>query len=236
MTAMDRRLFLALSGGLVASPRLVRAWPAPAPPLRRLRLYNVHTGESFDGPYRDALGPIAVAMDELSVLLRDHHSGARIAIDVAAIDFLAAVMDAVGAAKATVLSAYRTRETNAMLARTTFGVADNSQHIYGRALDIRLDTKLEEAMQAARAMQRGGVGWYPRSGFIHLDSGPVRNWTLDGTGFDHLLTRLQELVAHSGLPLPKSVLAGRARRPLNVRERLALHRVIARAEFLAGRR
>ena len=235
MAVMDRRLFLALAGGFLASPIRARAWPAP-PPLRPLKLFNTHTGESFDGPYRDALGPISVAMEELSFLLRDHHSGARIAIDVAVIDFLASVMDAVGATRATVLSAYRTRETNAMLARTTFGVADNSQHIYGRALDIRLDSRVEEAMQAARAMQRGGVGWYPHSGFFHLDSGPVRNWTLDGSGFDHLLTRLQELVAHSGLPLPKSVLAGRARGPLNVRERLALHRVIARAEFLAGRR
>jgi len=215
MTTMDRRLFLALAGGLLVSPRPARAWVQP-PPLRRLRLVNVHTGESFDGPYRDDLGPIALAMDELSALLRDHHSGVKIAIDVAVIDFLAAVMDAVGATRATVLSAYRTRQTNARLARTTFGVADNSQHIYGRALDIRLDTRLEEAVRAARAMQRGGVGWYPRSGFFHLDSGPVRNWTLDGSGFDHLLTRLQELIARSGLPLPKNVLAGRARRPLRL--------------------
>ena len=235
MEGMDRRLFLALAGGLLATPRQVRAWPAP-PPLRRLSLANVHTGESFDGPYRDDLGPIAVAMEELSFFLRDHHSGERIAIDVGVIDFLAAVMDAVGATRATVLSAYRTHATNAMLARTTFGVADNSQHLYGRALDVRLDSRVEEAMQAARAMQRGGVGWYPHSGFIHLDSGPVRNWTLDGVGFDQLLSRLQQLIAHSGMALPKNVLAGRARHPLNVRERLALHRVLAKAEFLAARR
>ena len=69
------------------------------------------------------------------------------------VDFLAAVMDGVGATQVTVLSAYRTRETNAMLARTSFGVADNSQHIYGRALDIRLPSRTEDAMQAARAMR-----------------------------------------------------------------------------------
>ena len=232
---MDRRLFLGLAGGLLATRAPARAAPTPEP-LRRLRLYNPHTGENFDGPYRDALGPLPVAMHELSQFLRDFHSGETIAMDVAVIDFLAAVMDAVGAGQATVLSAYRTRETNAMLAHTTFGVADNSQHIYGRALDIRLDARLEEAMESARAMRRGGVGWYPRSGFFHLDSGPVRNWTLEGAGIDRLLTRLQQLVAHSGLPLPNSVLAGRARRPLSVRDRLALHRAIAKAEFLAGRR
>ncbi len=232
---MDRRLFLALAGGLLATAGPVCASPAP-PPLRRVRLVNAHTGESFDGPYRDDLGPIALAMEELSFFLRDFHCGARIAIDVGVIDFLVAVMDAVGATRATVLSAYRTRETNAMLARTTFGVADNSQHIYGRALDIHLGSRIEDAMEMARAMRRGGVGWYPRSGFIHIDSGPVRNWTLDGQGLDKLLFHLDELVAHSGMALPNNVLAGRARRPLTVRGRLALQRVIARAEFLARRR
>ena len=233
---MDRRLFLALATGLLATPWRARAVPT-APALRRLTLVNAHTGENFDGPYRDALGPIALAMEELSYFLRDHHSGQRIAIDVGVIDFLAAVMEAVGATRATVLSAYRTPETNAMLARTTFGVADNSQHLYGRALDIRLEARLDDAMQAARAMQRGGVGWYPHSGFFHLDTGPVRNWTLDGLGLDRLLLRLHEYLARSGLSISQQgdLLAGRARRPLSVNQRLALHRVLAKAEFLARR-
>lgn len=233
---MDRRLFLALATGLLATPWRARAVPT-APALRRLTLVNAHTGENFDGPYRDALGPIAVAMEELSHFLRDHHSGQSIAIDVGVVDFLAAVMEAVGATRATILSAYRTPETNAMLARTTFGVADNSQHLYGRALDIRLEARLEDAMQAARAMQRGGVGWYPHSGFFHLDTGPVRNWTLDGLGLDRLLSRLHEYLARSGLSAGQrgELLAGRARRPLNVNQRLALHRVLAKAEFLARR-
>ena len=230
MAAMDRRLFLALAGGALARPRPTRAAPA-APPLRRLNLVNPHTGELFAGPYRDDRGPIRAAMDELSYFLRDFHSGERIAIDVNVLDFLAAVTNAVGATRATVLSAYRTVATNRMLARTTFGVADNSQHLYGRALDIRFDARIEEAMAAARAMRRGGVGWYPRSGFIHIDSGPVRNWTLDGQGYDGLLVRLRELIARSGLP--HALVAARAHHPLNVRQRLALGRTIARAEFLA---
>ena len=238
---MDRRAFLArLSGALAAGwaalPCAARAVPAVAP-LRCLRLTNAHTGESFDGPFRDDVGPIKEAMAELSVFLRDHHSGETIAIDVGVLDFLAGIMDAVGATKATILSAYRTRETNAMLAKTTFGVADNSQHIYGRALDIRLDSRNEEAMQAARSMLRGGVGWYPRSGFFHLDSGPVRNWTLDGQGLDRLLTRLREYLARGGLSTShqSELLSARPRRPLSVNQRLALHRVLAKAEFLARR-
>lgn len=231
---MDRRLFLALACGLLATPLPARALPAP--PLRRLKLTNAHTGESFDGPYRDDLGPIATAMDELSYFLRDFHSGQKIAVDVAVIDFLAAVMDSVGATKATVLSAYRTRETNEMLARTTFGVADNSQHIYGRAIDLYVPTRLEDAMQAARAMKRGGVGWYPRSNFIHLDSGPVRNWTLDVGGLDQMLLHLRQLVSNGGLSISHNgeFLVGRAHHPLTVAQRLAFHRMIAKAEFLAG--
>jgi uncharacterized protein YcbK (DUF882 family) len=234
---MDRRVFLArvsgaMAAGWAALPSAARAVPAVAP-LRRLRLTNAHTGESFDGPFRDDVGPIKEAMAELSVFLRDHHSGETIAIDVGVLDFLASVMDAAGATKATILSAYRTRETNAMLAKTTFGVADNSQHIYGRALDIRLDSRNEEAMQAARSMLRGGVGWYPRSGFFHLDSGPVRNWTLDGRNFDHMVVDLKALVAKLRIS-PEGKLLGGHHRPLSVSQRLALHRVIAKAEFVAG--
>jgi len=228
---MDRRFFLAMAGGLLASARPARALPAPG--LRRLKLFNAHTRESFDGPYRDDKGPIGPAMQELSQLLRDHHSGERIAIDVGVLDFLAAVMETVGAGRATVLSAYRTVATNRKLASTNFGVADNSQHLYGRALDIRLETRLADAMEAARKMQRGGVGWYPRSGFLHLDTGSVRNWTLDGQGFDGLLGQIEQLLVRAGMP--KQVIAARAHRPLNVQQRLALHRVIAKAMASARR-
>jgi uncharacterized protein YcbK (DUF882 family) len=229
---MDRRLFLALCGA--AATAAGPAYGVPKPPaLRRLALYNPHTRESFAGPYRDDHGPIPSAMAELEHFLRDFHCGQEIAIDPNVLDFLAAVMASVGAARATILSAYRTPATNRMLARTMFGVADNSQHLYGRALDIRVD-RIEEAMQAARAMQRGGVGWYPRSGFIHLDCGPVRNWTLDGGGLDRLLWRQRLLLARSGLP--NDLIAMRAHRPLGVRQRLALGRVLARAEFLARHR
>jgi len=226
---MDRRLFLAIAGGFLTSyGAKAHAVPLASGP-QRLSLHNAHTGENFDGPYRDEKGPIAAAMDDLSQLLRGHHSGKQIAYDVAVLDFLAATMAAVGATKATILSAYRTPETNAMLARTTFGVADNSQHMYGRALDVRFDGALEQAMQAARTMQRGGVGWYPRSSFIHLDSGPVRNWTLEGGGFDNLLMRIRMMIAHrSGGKIP----VGRSGGPLSVRQRLALHRMIAKAEFV----
>jgi uncharacterized protein YcbK (DUF882 family) len=223
---MDRRSFLALAAGLSAWPATVGSVSRP-PSLRRLRLANIHTGETFEGAYRDDSGPIERVMEELAVFLRDHHSGEKTQMDVAVIDFLADVLDAVGETSATILSAYRTAETNAMLARTTFGVAEHSQHIYGRALDVSLGSKLVEAMNAARAMQRGGVGWYPHSGFLHIDTGPVRSWTLDENGLDHLLLFDGGRLTVDGLHV------GGSGRPLTVGQRLVLQRRLARAEFLA---
>jgi uncharacterized protein YcbK (DUF882 family) len=225
---LNRRHVLSLVFGFAALPPAARATARP-PSLRRLRLANANTGETFDGTYRDANGPIAPVIDELCVFLRDHHSGEKTQMDVGVIDFLADLLDAVGATRATILSAYRTPETNAMLARTTFGVAEHSQHVNGRALDLRLDSRLADAMNAARAMQRGGVGWYPHSGFIHIDTGPVRNWTLDETGLDNLL-----LFDGSHLRLDgRGWLVSGPDRPLTVGQRLTLQRQLARAEFLA---
>ena len=95
---------------------LARAIPLPPPQPHRLNLINAHTKETFSGIYRDDNGPIPRVMDELSVFLRDFRSGDKIGIDVDLLDFLSRVMQAVGEKKATILSAYRTPETNAMLA------------------------------------------------------------------------------------------------------------------------
>jgi len=227
---MDRRSFLSAVAGCVTWPSIAYAVSRPPISLRRLRLVNAHTGETFDGAYRDDKGPIEGVIDELCIFLRDHHSGEKTQIDVGVIDFLADVLDAVGETRATILSAYRTAETNAMLARTTFGVAEHSQHILGRALDIRLESKLNDAMTRARTMQRGGVGWYPHSGFIHIDTGPVRYWTLDERGLDGLLKfdgRQLRLVGRG------QVVLGRPWRPLPVEQQLTLQHRLARVEFLA---
>src|SRR5437763_12114848 len=184
---MDRRLFLSLIAGTAVLPHMVRAIPLPPPQPHRLNLANPHTGETFSGIYRDDHGPIPRVMEELSVFLRDFRADQRIDIDVGVIDFLSHVMQAAGQNRATILSAYRTPQTNAMLIRTGFGAAENSQHLYGRALDVHFGDRLADAMKAARAMQRGGVGWYPQSSFMHIDTGPVRNWDLDHRNLGTLL-------------------------------------------------
>jgi uncharacterized protein YcbK (DUF882 family) len=209
----DRRALLLAAGACLLLP--IRAGAEP-PPGRRIRLKNVNTGETFDGHYRDADGPIPAAITDLAVLLRDHHANKVGPVAVATLDFLADVLDAVGQSSAQILSAYRTPETNARLAARQFGVAENSQHLLGHALDIALDARLAEAETAARRMDRGGVGWYPRSRFIHLDSGPPRSWQMDGIGLDNLLT------GH----VPGQ--------PRTVAQRLALHRLLARRAHLGG--
>jgi uncharacterized protein YcbK (DUF882 family) len=195
---MNRRRFLLTTAGLLAAPYAATAAPAVSMGTR-LRLVKAHTGAIFDSTYRNAAGPIAHTMDQLDLFLRDEHTGGATNFDVRVIDFLTDVIAAIGVKSAIVLSAYRSITTNAMLERTTFGVADNSEHLYGKALDLSFPGKLAEAVAAARAMKRGGVGWYPRSQFIHLDSGPARNWDLGAEGLQDLLNGK----APSAVPGPK---------------------------------
>src|SRR5438067_9505389 len=240
---MDRRLFLSVIAGTAALPNMLRALPLPTPQPHRLNLANPHTGETFSGIYRDDNGPIPRVMDELSVFLRDFHSGEKIAIDVGVLDFLSSVMQAVGQTQAMILSAYRTPQTNALLAKHNFGVAENSQHLYGRALDVHFGDKLADAMKAARAMQCGGVGWYPHSSFMHIDTGPVRNWDLDQKELGTLLVgghrvrfnkKGQMLDAKTGRPVHgKTPTVVRGEPPLGVRDRLARLRQLARAQYIA---
>jgi uncharacterized protein YcbK (DUF882 family) len=194
---------------------------------RRLKLKNAHTGETFDGPYRDATGPLPSAVSDLAVFLRDFHVDKSGPVDMGMLDFLADVMAAINQSGATVLSAYRTRETNERLKATTFGVAEQSQHLFGRAVDVTFDRQLGGAEHAAVAMRRGGVGWYPRSHFIHLDSGPTRSWELDGAGFGRLLASGSPAQDLRGAPRPGHV--------PTVRERLTRSRSLARQEFLLRR-
>lgn len=196
-------------------------WPKPALAAlskpRRLTLFNAHTGETFDGLYRDIGGPIPNAMIDLAVLLRDHHSGAIGPVFIETLDFLADTLAAVGANKATVLSAYRTEATNRMLATRIFGVAEKSQHVVGRAIDITIDKGLSKAAVAARTLKKGGVGWYPDSHFLHIDSGPIRNWQMGGVGLSKLL------VGRRSPPKKKG--------PATVGDRMARLRALARKQL-----
>ncbi|HEY0834983.1 MAG TPA: DUF882 domain-containing protein [Azospirillum sp.] len=211
---LKRRDLLAGCGVLVLMPAGALAQPAAA---RRLRLRNQHTGETFDGPYRDATGPLPDAMADLATLLRDHRADTVGPVDVGTLDLLADIMEAVGQGRATVLSAFRTPETNAKLARQGLGVAEHSQHLLGKALDVTFPSRLPDAHRKALELKRGGVGWYPRSFFLHIDTGPVRSWEMFGGDLNTLFA---------------PGVRGRLR---TVAERMRLHRALARRRVSAGR-
>src|SRR5262245_8929497 len=101
--SLRRRDLLIATGLSIFVPGAVAAPIGP----RRLKLYNVHTKETFDGAYRDDEGPIPEAMTELASLLRDHHVNKVGPLDVGTLDFLSDVMEATSQSRATVLSAYR---------------------------------------------------------------------------------------------------------------------------------
>ena len=211
---IKRRELLAGCGVLLLVPSVTLAQPASA---HRLNLRHEHTGETFNGPYRDADGLLPDAVADLAQLLRDHRANKVGPVDIATLDLLADLMEAAGQSKGTLLSAFRTPETNAKLARAGLGVAEHSQHLLGKALDVTFPTRLPDVHRKALEMKRGGVGWYPRSFFLHIDTGPVRSWELFGRDLSHLFA---------------PGVRGRLR---TVSDRMKLHRALARRRLATGR-
>jgi len=158
--------------------------PAPLAPegasggARRLVLHNLHTGESLDVEYLRDGRYVPEALLELEVLLRDFRTGERHAMDPALFDILHAAAARTGAdPEFAVISGYRSPQTNARLHERSGGVAVRSLHLEGRAIDVRL-AGVDCAVLAAAGLElaRGGVGYYQRSDFVHLDTGAVRRW------------------------------------------------------------
>ncbi len=146
--------------------------------IRRIRMYSGRTGESVDMIYWIEGEYIQPALDEISHFMRDWHSGRTKAIDVRAIDIMAASHNLLDTDEAYLLiSGYRTAETNEMLRARSGSVAKNSLHVKGMAADLRLKSRTVNQMaRAALACGAGGVGRYTRSNFVHMDCGPVRKW------------------------------------------------------------
>ena len=173
--------------GVAAKPALCRAQPLTtfpfAAPLtqaetRCVAFDNLHTGESMEGVYWEQGDYIPDVLEAVNNLLRDHRTGDVYPIDPTLLDLL----DAVSArtetrARFQVISGYRSPKTNAMLRERSAEVAKKSLHTEGLAIDVRLaDVDLSRLHGAAISLGRGGVGFYPRSDFVHLDVGPTRTW------------------------------------------------------------
>ncbi len=144
----------------------------------RLKIRAQRTGEIFDDVFR--AGPVMYddALGEIDHLLRDWRRDEVFKIDRSLIDLLSMVQEEIGFDQPiTVVSGYRSQQTNNMLRRRNRAVAKNSYHMRGMAADIRLPgVSTNKVRKLALKMGAGGVGYYPRAGFIHLDTGPVRTW------------------------------------------------------------
>lgn len=154
-------------------------WSRPRAVLARsLSLKHRHTDESVNIVYYENGRYIGGALKEISYLLRDHRTDQVMPIDRQLLDLLYALNLKLEANRSfEVYSAYRSPQTNAMLRREGVGVARNSMHMYGKAIDISMPGVDNRYLaRAAWTMQRGGVGSYRRSSFVHVDVGEVRSW------------------------------------------------------------
>ena len=145
----------------------------------RLRLYHTHTRESLDVVFRRGDSYIAEAIAQLNYHLRDHRTGDVEDFDPRLFDLLADLTAMAGrpGGLIDVICGYRTPGTNTMLRQHSSGIADQSLHMQAMAIDIRMPgVKTSVLRDAALALQRGGVGYYPGSDFIHVDVGRVRAW------------------------------------------------------------
>ena len=157
--------------------------PGPPPPIdtvspRSLSLVNFNTQEVLTVTYWSNGAYHRDALNQLNHFLRDSRDNAETEMDPLLFDVLWHTTRIVGyGGSIEVLSAYRSPTSNAWLASVSRGVARDSQHMNGNAMDIRFPgVAVYQIRQAARSLQMGGVGFYPRSGFVHLDTGSVRYW------------------------------------------------------------
>jgi uncharacterized protein YcbK (DUF882 family) len=180
-SALNRRRLLRR---LVGACSAWGAWQAsgaaatlPATP-RTLRFVNTHTAETLTATYFNGADYDPASLRKIDYLLRDFRTGEVHPIDPALLDLLHAVQGIAGHDGAfEVISGYRSPATNAMLRQHSGGVAEHSQHLLGKAIDVRLQgLPTAELHRIGLSLARGGVGYYPASDFVHLDTGPVRAW------------------------------------------------------------
>jgi len=165
-------LGLAVMGSMI-KPTKVRAADA-----RQLSFYHTHTRRSLSVVYYQNGEYVESALDEINRFLKDFRTGDVTEINPDLPDLLHDVRNELGSEAAyEVISAYCSPKTNEMLRTSTSGVAKKSQHLKGNAIDVRLrGVRTKTLRETALRMERGGVGYYPQSDFVHMDTGPVRQW------------------------------------------------------------
>lgn len=179
-----RRRVLSAGGALTAATvASMLARPAealePASSSKRIFLRNLHTGEELEADFFRDGSYVSQSMANIQVLLRDFRNDEQHPIDPRLMDVIHDAARRCGVDPVfSVISGYRSPRTNALLRERSSGVARHSLHLEGRAIDVRL-AGIDCATLAGRALAQcqGGVGYYRRSDFVHLDTGAVRTWT-----------------------------------------------------------
>ncbi len=176
MVSLLRR-FLVLFG-LVAAVGLTAQHDAIAADERRLSFYHTHTHERLDTVFFKDGQYVASALEEVNRFLADFRTGDVAVIDPKLLDLIYEIRESLGSQGTyEVISAYRSPTTNNMLRSRGGGIAKNSQHLLGTAIDVRLDdVPTKKLRDAALAMKKGGVGYYGKADFVHIDTGRVRRW------------------------------------------------------------
>lgn len=172
---LSRRRLLAASG---AAASFVIVPVLAATDERSLAFYHTHTRESLRVTYTSNGGYIPQALEEINHFLRDFRTDDVQRIDPRLLDALHALRARAGG-KGTyeIISAYRSPRTNEMLRNSSNGVAERSLHMEGKAIDVRLrGMRVARLREEALALRVGGVGYYPESQFVHVDTGRVRYW------------------------------------------------------------
>jgi uncharacterized protein YcbK (DUF882 family) len=149
-----------------------------SPSHKTLSFEHTHTGDKLKLTYFERGRYVKDALQEINYLLRDYHTDDIHPIDPALLDQLFDLKQALGVNKPFhIVSGYRSPFTNAQLRKHSHGVAEHSLHMQGRAIDIRLEgIQTKTIRNAALSMAQGGVGYYPQSNFVHLDTGNFRTW------------------------------------------------------------
>jgi len=179
---ISRRDFLAAGLATTAvflfHPKAAGAVARFLSPERTLSFHNTHTGESMKALYWNKGTYVPQALADINYVLRDYRTGEVKEIDTDLLDLLFALHQKLESpAPFHIISGYRSPATNSLLNIISRGVARNSLHIHGKAIDIRLPgCELKTLQRAALDLQRGGVGYYPSSDFVHVDVGRVRFW------------------------------------------------------------
>ena len=178
MPPFSRRRFVTTVAAALPALVLPRTVLAASDRVRFLKFEHTHTGERLVVEYARGNDYLPDALSSVNQLLRDFRTGEVHPIDKDLLDLLHGLSGLTESYRPfQVISGYRSPATNAMLRQKSEGVAGRSLHMRGMAIDIRLaDVPLPKLRRAALAVGRGGVGYYPASNFVHVDTGRVRQW------------------------------------------------------------